>query len=53
MSDKYTMNNQKTDGTNNQTPERQPNEQAGFYFSGGVIIKDPQTGEVLVAKRTE
>lgn len=53
MSDKYTMNNQPIADTNNVQPDRKPNEQAGFYFSGGVVIRDPQTGEVLVNKRTE
>lgn len=53
MSDKYTMNEQKTSNTNEKPVERKPNEQVGFYFSGGVIIRDPKTGEVLVNKRTE
>jgi len=34
-------------------PERRPNEQAGFYFSGFVKISDPETGQVLLQTRTD
>lgn len=51
--DKYKMTNEATKKTENPPAERRPNEQAGFAFSGGIKITDPQTGEVLLLKRTE
>ncbi len=32
-------------------PDRKPNEVSGFYFSSGVKIFDPNTKEVIVQKR--
>lgn len=33
------------------TPEKKPNEHAGFYFSSHLKIHDPNTKEVLVKQR--
>lgn len=45
--------NQDEDDLQQDKVERTPNEQFGFYFSGVVKITDPQTGEILVTKRTD
>jgi hypothetical protein len=34
-------------------PEKQPNENAGFYFSSFLKITDPETGQVLVQARAD
>lgn len=42
----------KNQGTQGQyAPPTKPNEQAGFYFSSGIKIFDPNSQEVLVQKR--
>jgi hypothetical protein len=35
------------------TPERVPNETAGFYFSSFLKITDPDSGKVLVQTRAD
>jgi hypothetical protein len=44
-------NNQKVEPA--QKPERKPNDTAGFYFSSGIKITDPETGQVLLHKRAD
>lgn len=34
-----------------QNTTKKPNERAGFTFSSGVTIKDPDTGKILVQLR--
>jgi hypothetical protein len=47
------MNENKEENKQNQPekPGSKPNEQAGFYFSSGIKITDPNTKEVLVQMR--
>ena len=33
--------------------ERKPNDTAGFYFSSGIKITDPESGEVLLQMRAD
>ena len=33
--------------------ERKPNEAGGFYFSGHITIKDPETQQILLKIRSD
>ena len=41
----------KNDGNLGQAPTRKPDEQSGIYFSSGIKIFDPNSGEVILHKR--
>jgi len=41
----------KNEGNSGKSPEKKPNENAGFYFSSSVKIFDPNSQQVLVHKR--
>lgn len=45
--------NQQTPQHKPTTPERKPNERAGFHLSSSIKITDPNTGEVLVQMRAD
>lgn len=45
------MNETKSKNQGTQGQPTKPNEQAGFYFSSGIKIFDPNSQEVLVQKR--
>lgn len=38
-------------GNSGKTPEKKPNENAGFYFSSSVKIFDPNTQQIILQKR--
>jgi hypothetical protein len=46
------LSEQKTDEKPVQN-ERKPNETTGLYFSSGIKITDPDTGEVLIQMRAD
>ena len=39
------------DGKQDQLPTRKPDENSGIYFSSGIKIFDPNSGEVILHKR--
>ena len=41
----------KNDGNQDQVPARKPDEHSGIYFSSGIKIFDPNSGEVILHKR--
>jgi hypothetical protein len=41
----------KNDGKQDQLPTRKPDEHSGIYFSSGIKIFDPNSGEVILHKR--
>ena len=58
MRDKYTMNQDSQPNveqdklqTNAETPQRKPNEHIGIVFSETLVIRDPNSGEILLQQR--
>ena len=41
----------KDDGKKDRLPARKPDENSGIYFSSGIKIFDPNSGEVILHKR--